>query len=114
MYKYMGINIGLSDILYDLKVTLQFTSISDDVVSSFTVSVSLIDTKCELGKSEVEVNSIDSSETRFSYTKTNCRGTINDLDCCSAQKPCSLGEGDCDEDFHCQGELRRCSFYTPY
>ena len=107
--KTCGSNIPVPENSTEPEVTLQFASISDisdDVVSSFKVYVSLIDTKCQLRNSDVKVSSIDSNGTRFNFTKTNCRGTINDLDCCTALEPCGLGEGDCDEDFHCQGELR--------
>ena len=32
-------------------------------------------------------------------------GPLTDWRCCSNEKTCDIGEGDCDEDSHCTGDL---------
>ena len=42
------------------------------------------------------------------FTIGRCKGGTNieyNKDCCTAQDPCGDGEGDCDRDDHCAGNL---------
>ena len=34
-----------------------------------------------------------------------CNASKNDKNCCKSSNPCSIGEGDCDKDSHCAGNL---------
>jgi len=38
---------------------------------------------------------------------SNCNGGSKEgmLDCCSTSTPCGIGQGDCDHDLHCAGDL---------
>ena len=35
----------------------------------------------------------------------DCDPALDDLSCCSDDSQCGLGEGDCDSDSHCAGDL---------
>ena len=35
----------------------------------------------------------------------DCDPALDDLSCCSDDSRCGLGEGDCDSDSHCAGDL---------
>ena len=37
--------------------------------------------------------------------RKQCQPPHDDWDCCTEECPCREGEGDCDEDSHCQGDL---------
>ena len=57
----------------------------------------------------------------FARINRRCDGhPITDMNCCSAGRPCGIGEGDCDYDGDCQNGLRcgtdNCfvDFPTPY
>ena len=34
-----------------------------------------------------------------------CNASTNDKNCCTSSNPCSIGEGDCDKNSHCAGNL---------
>ena len=38
--------------------------------------------------------------------KSKCDATFDDDHCCTADKPCGVGEGDCDSDDQCSGDLK--------
>ena len=38
--------------------------------------------------------------------KTKCDATIGDDNCCKPDKLCGVGEGDCDTDDDCSGDLK--------
>merc|ERR1711915_130181 len=38
--------------------------------------------------------------------KPTCDGSTSARSCCTRNRPCSVGEGDCDRDSDCEGELK--------
>ena len=48
---------------------------------------------------------IDSAGGGGSSTSSPCDPANDDRSCCTSSSPCSLGEGDCDSDSHCAGDL---------
>ena len=37
---------------------------------------------------------------------TRCTATNWDYSCCTSANPCGLGQGDCDNDYECHGDLK--------
>jgi len=56
-------------------------------------------------KVENQVNQLSAVKNDPGIVNTNlrCHGTNND--CCTRDNPCGLGDGDCDNDYHCIGDL---------
>ena len=39
------------------------------------------------------------------FVATGCDASKNNWSCCTASNPCAIGEGDCDNDSQCAGDL---------
>ena len=39
------------------------------------------------------------------FVTSGCDASNDDKDCCTSSAPCAMGEGDCDNDSQCAGDL---------
>ena len=47
----------------------------------------------------------DVLKTFYEFFSSGCDASKNDADCCTSSFPCAIGDGDCDEDEDCDGDL---------
>ena len=68
----------------------------------------------KLADTDTNVTMMPGNSLSFARLNRHCNGhPITDMNCCSAERPCSIGEGDCDYDRDCQRGLK-CGFDNCY